>query len=285
MKNILKWLGAWALVMTCAWTLTACGGDDADDNGGSGGNDVPQNFSIVGSWRIYFYSNDSSRGQVYNLLTFNSNRTGTLVEEVGYGSDRPNPFTWMQSGKTIRISFTEENYSFTVEIVEVVDNSTIVVNTIVNGRQGNYTVYRDSGNSGGGGGGNDSTTVQTPNTGTVDNPLSASQIYDIVAAMPADDISADEYCVKGRICSIKYPFSAEYGTAVFSISDNGQTAGKVFTVYSTYYKAREQGWTEGDTQIALDDEVVVFGKVVNYRGTTPEFAERQSYLVTLNGVW
>jgi len=40
---------------------------------------------------------------------------------------------------------------------------------------------------------------------------------------------------------------------------------------------------EGNPQISVGDEVVVYGKVVNYRGKTPEFAENQSYIVTING--
>ena len=96
-------------------------------------------------------------------------------------------------------------------------------------------------------------------------------------------ISHDNYYAKGKICSIKYSFSAEYGTAVFDISDNGSTGGKKFTVYNAYYKANGQKWVEGNTQVSVGDEVVVAGKVVNYRGTTPEFVEKQSYVVSING--
>ena len=71
--------------------------------------------------------------------------------------------------------------------------------------------------------------------------------------------------------------------SVFDISDNGSTGGKKFTVYSAYYKASGQKWVEGNTQVSVGDEVVIAGKVVNYRGTTPEFADKQSYVVSING--
>ena len=58
-------------------------------------------------------------------------------------------------------------------------------------------------------------------TGTFKNPLTGSQTYDIVAAMSADQVSTEDYYVKGKISSIKYTFSADYGTATFNFSDDG----------------------------------------------------------------
>ena len=143
--------------MVMAASFTACGGgDDGDDDGnsgvidnggggnGGGGGVTPSTSNIVGTWWIFFQSNDSNRGVVYNLLTFKSDYTGELIEEVGYGSDNANPFAWTQSGNTIRITLSQGNYAFNVEIVETVDNSTMIVNTIVNNKQGYYTVYKMS---------------------------------------------------------------------------------------------------------------------------------------------
>lgn len=124
---------------------------------------------------------------------------------------------------------------------------------------------------------------ETSGTGTLQSPLTASQAYDAVAALAADVTSTEDYYVKGKICSIKYTYSANFGTATFNISDNGATGGKEFTVYGTYYKADGQKWKEGDTQITEGDEVVVCGKVINYQGNTPEFANKKNYVVTING--
>ena len=119
------------------------------------------------------------------------------------------------------------------------------------------------------------------NTGTLENPLTASQAYDIVAAMEGGKTSDEDYYVKGKISSIKYTFSAQYGTATFNISDDGNTGNKDFIAYSCYYFGN-QPWVEGNTQIQVGDEVVVCGKVVNYQGNTPEFASKKNYLVKLN---
>jgi exonuclease VII large subunit len=93
--------------------------------------------------------------------------------------------------------------------------------------------------------------------------------------------SEADYYVKGKISSIKFTFSAQYGTATFNISDDGATGGKEFIAYSCYYFGN-QPWVEGNTQVQVGDEVIVCGKVVNYNGNTPEFASKKNYLVKLN---
>lgn len=124
----------------------------------------------------------------------------------------------------------------------------------------------------------------TPNhgTGTLENPLTPSQAYDAVAAMEADVLSDADYYVKGKICSIKYTFSEQYGTATFNISDDGNASDKEFIAYSCLY-FNNQSWKEGDTQVQVGDEVIVCGKVINYMGNTPEFSSKKNHLVSLNG--
>ena len=136
----------------------------------------------------------------------------------------------------------------------------------------NAYISTDGGGSGTGG---------DSSTGTLESPLTASQAYDIVAAMEGGKTSDADYYVKGKICSIKFTFSAQYGTATFNISDDGATGGKEFIAYSCYYFGN-QPWVEGNTQVQVGDEVVVCGKVLNYGGNTPEFASKKNYLVKLN---
>ena len=101
-----------------------------------------------------------------------------------------------------------------------------------------------------------------------------AQAYDIVAAMEGGKTSDEDYYVKGKISSIKFTFSAQYGTATFNISDDGNTGSKDFIAYSCYYFGN-QPWVEGNTQIKEGDEV-------NYQGNTPELASKKNYLVKLN---
>ena len=261
-----------ASIMT--FTFTACGGDDDDSGGNSGGGTPSATFNIVGTWRAYYQSNDPSRGQVYDLVSFNADHTGYVIEEVGYGSDDKNPINWTMTGNVITVTL-DGTYVITWTIQQVIDDNTVIIS---DGKR-NYNVVRD----GTGGGGNNEGGGSATGSGTLSTPLTVAQIYDIVSAMPPNSISSTDYYAKGKISSIKYSFSSQYGTAVFNISDNGQASGKQFTIYNAYYKAMRQNWTDGDTQVNVGDEVVVCGKVVNYNATTPEFAERECYVVTING--
>lgn len=259
-----------ASIMT--FTFTACGGDDDNGNNSGGGNNGGNmSISIIGTWRAYHQSNDV---QVYDLVTFNADHTGYIIEEVGNGTDYKNPITWTMTGNVITVKL-DGDYVITWTIIQVIDDNTVIIS---DGKR-NYNVVRD----GTGGGGNNEGGGSATGSGTLSTPLTVAQIYDIVSAMPPDSISSTDYYAKGKISSIKYSFSSQYGTAVFNISDNGQASGKQFTIYNAYYKAMRQNWTDGDTQVNVGDEVVVCGKVVNYNATTPEFAERECYVVTING--
>ena len=116
--------------------------------------------------------------------------------------------------------------------------------------------------------------------GTATAPISVADAIDDAVAIGTSASTGDFY-VKGKICSIKYEYSAEYGTATYNISEDG-SEGSVFTVYNSYY-FDNKSWQEGDNQIAVGDEVIVCGKIINYNGKTPEFVSKQNYLVSLNG--
>ena len=117
--------------------------------------------------------------------------------------------------------------------------------------------------------------------GTREDPFNVTAALNYTTALGADVESADNVYVKGKISSIKYTYSAQYGTATYNISCDGKE-NDVFTVYGSYFFENEP-WEEGQTQIAVGDEVIVCGKVIDYKGTTPEFASKKNWLVSLNG--
>ena len=120
------------------------------------------------------------------------------------------------------------------------------------------------------------------NHGTVTNPISVADAITYANTIGAD-ASTKNFYVKGKISSIKYGYSAQYGTATYNISaDGSEGTGKEFTVYGSYYFGNKS-WQEGQMQIAVGDEVIVCGKIMLYGGSTPEFADKKSYLVSLNG--
>ena len=107
------------------------------DGTGGGGSTPTATFNIIGTWRAYYQSKDTSRGEVYDLVTFNSDYTGTVIEEVGYGSDNPVSFIWKQTGNIIQVSYGGETITWTVQ--QIIDNNTVVVN---DGKK-DIKVYRD----------------------------------------------------------------------------------------------------------------------------------------------
>ena len=118
--------------------------------------------------------------------------------------------------------------------------------------------------------------------GLLESPMSPNQANVIAGTLEKGQTSEENYYIKGKIASIKYEFSAQYGTATFFISADGQDD-FTFQCYSVYY-LENKPWVEGDTQIKVGDEVIICGKVVNYNGNTPETASKKAYIYSLNGV-
>ena len=121
-----------ASVMTL--TFSACGGDDDDDDN-SGGYNTTTTFNIVGTWRAYYQSNGV---RVYDLVTFNADHTGYVIEEVGNGTDHKHPITWTKTGNVIQVKL-DGNYVITWTIMQIIDNNTVIIS---DGTQ-NYNVVRD----------------------------------------------------------------------------------------------------------------------------------------------
>lgn len=118
--------------------------------------------------------------------------------------------------------------------------------------------------------------------GTRLNPFTPAQANAFVSTLEAGVPTEEDYYVAGEICKIKYTFSAQYGTATFFISEDGDPGSEQFQIYSCYYFGN-QPWVDGNTQITEGDAVVVCGKLVNYNGNTPETASKQAYIYSLNG--
>ena len=118
-------------------------------------------------------------------------------------------------------------------------------------------------------------------TGTKEDPYNVTAAIDYVKTLGADVVSPIDVYVKGKISSIKYTYSAQFGTATYNISADGKED-NVFTVYGSYFFDNKP-WEEGQTQIQVGDDVVVCGKAIYYKGTTPEFSNKKNWLVSLNG--
>ena len=117
--------------------------------------------------------------------------------------------------------------------------------------------------------------------GILESPMSPNQANIFAGSLEKDKVYDQDIYIKGKIASIKYEFSAQYGTATFFISADGQDD-FTFQCYSVNY-LENKAWVEGNTQIKVGDEVIICGKVVNYKGNTPETSSKKAYIYSLNG--
>ena len=124
-------------------------------------------------------------------------------------------------------------------------------------------------------------------TGTLEDPFSVAGVIKYVKGLSADVNSTEQFYVKGKISTItqNYTYNISngntYGNARFNISDDGSTTSE-FICYNCYYLGNRK-FTAGNTDIKINDDVIVCGPVVYYKGTTPEFVSNKHYLYSLNG--
>ena len=103
-----------------------------------------------------------------------------------------------------------------------------------------------------------------------ENPDDPFTVAEAIAKCKAIGSTTDGviYYAKGTISSIK-EVSTQYGNANFNISDDG-TDENALVCYRSLFLNNEKFTSED--QIGVGDEVVITGKLVNYKGETPEFS-------------
>lgn len=123
------------------------------------------------------------------------------------------------------------------------------------------------------------------NTNTPITPASGTGVeadpFNVAAALKYIDAGQDldkNVYVSGTIVSVKEIDTANYGNATYLISDDGTTNGQL-TVYRGFALGNKK-FTAND-KLNAGDKVVVYGKLVNYKGQK-QFAQG-SYIYSLNG--
>lgn len=122
---------------------------------------------------------------------------------------------------------------------------------------------------------------KTEGTGTATDPYTVKGVLAFIATLGTAESESEVY-VKGKINTVTDYFSANtYGNATFTIADNATDA-EVFTCYRVKYLGNK-AWAQGSNDIAIGDEVIICGKVVNYGGKTPETVSNSAYVYSHNG--
>ncbi|MBP5278605.1 MAG: hypothetical protein J6Z18_09010 [Prevotella sp.] len=140
--------------------------------------------------------------------------------------------------------------------------------------QGCYIYSRNGETSGGG-------AVGTPTgSGTLDDPYNVAAIIGVASALPSNGKSDNVY-FKGKVSTIEENYSTQFGNATFYISDDGTNNGEFYVYRALYLGNRE--YTTGADLLKEGDEVILYGKVTNYQGNTPETSQKECFLYSLNG--
>ena len=115
--------------------------------------------------------------------------------------------------------------------------------------------------------------------GTLENPFNVAGAYEYI-----NNSGSEKVYIKGIISKVEEgkEFSESYGTAVFWISDDGTEDVDQFEAYSVYFLGN-RSWKEGNTQIQVGDDVILYGEVTKYN-TTYETSSKKAYVYSLNDV-
>lgn len=135
----------------------------------------------------------------------------------------------------------------------------------------------------GGNGGGETIVVEPAGTGTATDPFNVSGAIAYTQSLGADVTSDKEIYIKGVVLenSTTEATIKSYGNMTFTIVDAG-TKKPVFTAFQVYGPGKKKFAAVSD--IKPGQEVVVCGKVINFRGKTPETVGKgASYVVSING--
>ena len=130
------------------------------------------------------------------------------------------------------------------------------------------------------GGGSGEVTGDPKGTGTQADPYNVAAVLNFINTLGADKESDNAVYISGKVKEVKEQFGTQYGNGTFTMVDEGSNA--EFTAYRVLYLGNKK-FASGNTEIKTGDEVIVYGKVVNFRGNTPETAQNTGYLYSLNG--
>ncbi|MBR6031867.1 MAG: carbohydrate binding domain-containing protein [Bacteroidaceae bacterium] len=136
--------------------------------------------------------------------------------------------------------------------------------------------------SGDGGSSEEDVNVEPKGDGTAASPFNVAAIVAEIKKMEAGVESTKEYYIKGKVLAVTTTAETikQYGNHTFTMVDEGNNS-TVFTAFQVY-GPNKQKFTSVD-DIKAGYEVVVCGKVVNYKGTTPETVGKgAAYVVSIN---
>jgi len=204
-----------------------------------------------------FKTGTSSAGK--NWLQFNlTDATGTILVYGFKDGEYDKWATKVKDGGTVTLTGTYQYYESKQQHE--------VMNTVIE----SYT-------DGGGSQGDDETPGPAAGTGTESDPFNVAAAI-AKALETGEEATADAYYIKGTVTGTP-DVSAQYHNATFDIIDPGFESA-VFKVFRV--KSFDGADFDGTESIKAGDVVVVYAKIFNYKGNTPE-TEAGGSFISING--
>ena len=122
--------------------------------------------------------------------------------------------------------------------------------------------------------------VEPSGTGTEADPYNVAGVLEYISGLGADVQSPNEVYIKGYAVELT-DISTQYGNATFTMSDNEEGTANKFTVYRALGLGNQK--VTDANFMKQGDVVVVCGKVVNFKGNTPETVQGSAYVYSVNG--
>ena len=136
---------------------------------------------------------------------------------------------------------------------------------------------------------NPSANIEPTGSGTREDPYNpagaAAAAKDLTWTSNEEYDTTDDIYIKGKISRIAdggtFTDGGTYGNASFYISEDGTPKGEFYCFRILYLGNKK--FVSGKTDIQVGDEVIICGKVMNYRNNTPETVAGKAFLYSLNG--
>ena len=124
--------------------------------------------------------------------------------------------------------------------------------------------------------------IEPSGKGTLAEPYNVAGVIEYLSGLGADVPSPNDVYIKGVITSITEAFGTQYGNATFEISDTENASNK-FLCYRVKYLGNTSYSDPSAWNIKEGNTVIICGKVVNYKGNTPETSANAAYVYSING--
>ena len=119
--------------------------------------------------------------------------------------------------------------------------------------------------------------------GTLENPYNVAGVLAYISTLQADVESDKAVYVKGKVATNQTDEATitQHGNMSFTMIDEGNKS-KTFLAWQVMGPGKKK--FTSTSQIKTGDEVIVCGKVINYKGNTPETVNKgQAYVYSING--